>query len=148
MIIYLIGPYTSDSLELHRKNLGRLFSYYSLLHLYRKHDSVICPPLMTAGFDYGYVDLINQDWLEKCLALLDRSDRAYSVPGSESSYGAQVERDHCRKYGIRHENLKRINPSDLGVLHIHMGLIKHYNQFAKWALLYLDEELSEYHDLK
>ena len=134
-ISYLAGPYSSCSKKEHEINLGRLYTYYYLLTS-EDHGPIICPPLMTAGFDNS-PRTKDIDYIFYCLRLLSSCDRVVVVPDFSASEGTKKEMEYAEQNNITVELLPKLTERDISELKSELTFLSNYNLAALYGLDYL-----------
>lgn len=136
MMNYLAGPYTAMTKEAHDFNVGRLFSYFVWMNL-NISGAIVCPPLSTAGFDFGSNELARRNYLSDCLRIIHNAQNIYFIPGWKNSEGSIEEFYKAYDVGLSIYYLKDFIDEEKEFLLSHLETLKFYNQHAQKAIAYL-----------
>ncbi len=135
-MIYLAGPYLSKDLHTHKMNIGRLLCYY--IHLSRfLEDLIICPPLMTSGFNHGTPWLAEKDYLAKCLESIPHMDELFVTPAYQSSEGTNIEISRARDFEVPINFLAEFSSPEVVDILTELRNIKSYNPLNEFGFAFL-----------
>lgn len=97
-LVYLAGPYTSKSAAEKLINMGRFFAYHYYLSL---DYNVLCMPLSTMELEFSdkHKHITHQQWIDRCLSLIDASQLVAVVPQWENSSGVKKELTYAEQTG-------------------------------------------------
>lgn len=144
-MIYLGGPYSSQTFEEHKLNIGRFMCYKIWIYIDGTEDMpVVCWPLETSGFDYGE-RLSQLPWLQWAIQLCGRVTFAAFVPGWERSPGSQQELEYFKKAGIPVRLLPYIGADTAGRIKTELTKMGRYCTYGAWAKAYLKHILENNH---
>lgn len=95
-VIYVAGPFRGPSAWAIEQNI-RVAEEWSL-EIWRAGGAALCPHCNTRFFQGAAPDEV---WLDGDIAILEKCDAIFMVPGWTNSTGACAELAHARKCGIR-----------------------------------------------
>lgn len=134
MIHYLIGPYTSTTLDEHKRNIGKLYVYYLKLTKTQPGDPILCYPLMTSGFEL-VGNLHNHDWIGLCKALIAWTmPTCWVIPGYKGSSGSLKEISYAKQLQLTLCYFEAIGFDEKQRMIEDLMLLQNRNRFALWGL--------------
>jgi hypothetical protein len=137
-MIYLAGPYTSQTRHEHTLNVGRLMTYKIYLNMLISDEFILCAPLQTAGFDHGVKEISDQDWLAKSQEAMKCCRKVYFTPEWKSSVGCNEELSLADELEMPVSFFGQLSRELQSRIHEHAKLIQDLNPLVWMADYYLN----------